>query len=557
MVFQCRCLGVLGFLGACSANPSPSGHPVQLGEEVLCTAPSDRIDFQEQAAARGIVRRTDTELQAGFPLGAGLVAVDADQDGDIDLLFSVASGFPQVFENDGVGNFSEVEQSEALSSLEDHFLLGFGMVDFDGDALLDVVLFGPRTVAVALQEGALRFGALKTVFVDSSPQVGLAVSAAFGDADNDGDLDLFLPGLDPVGFGPPDEVGVKPSLDRLLVREGKAFHLGPFFQNQKGPGLSMVALFGDREGDGDQDLFVPSLRGYFGMSPSSFYRNTGAQEFASLFTEDAASVHADLPISGMGIDSAELNSDGQLDYCMSDLNRMHCLLSSDAGTYAESAVALGLVLPAQKEGHGWSGWSVDLADLDNNGSLDLVVAGGAPLNEVGDGLDYASSQDFLWWGQEGGFALAADQPFQNTVGHYGMAVADLDNNGALDVVFSGVAGEVRAFYNGCKASAWTDVRLAGPPGNPQALGARVFLRANGQRQVRQIQGLRALAQGPARAYFGLGEAESIGKLTVAWPDGAITISRDLPVNRPIVVPHPSRLFGSGETGWLADSEDGP
>jgi hypothetical protein len=557
MVFQSRWVGVVGLLVACTPEPTPSGHPVQLGPEIVCTAESSGAAFKEQAAAHGIVRRVGVALDRAFPLDVGVAAVDADQDGDVDLFLAVESGFPQVLENAGDGTFSEVPQSVALSALESETLLGFGLMDFDGDGLPDLLLFGPRAVAVAQNQGRLEFGQLRTVFVDTTAEVGLALSAAFGDADQDGDLDLFLPGLDPVGFEAPTEIGLRPSLDRFLIREGESYHLGPFFKNQAGPGLSMLGMFTDREGDGDPDLLVPSLRGAFGMTPTSFYRNTSAQEIGFLFEEDAAAVHADLAFSGMGMDSADLNGDGQQDYCMSDLNRIQCLLSSDAGTFSESARALGLRLPTQQEGEGWSGWSLDLVDLNNDAVLDLVVAGGAPMNQVGDGLDYSGAQNQLWWGENGGFELAPEQPFSNSVDHFGMVVADFDKNGSRDVLFSGPGGEVRAYFNSCSTTAWAEISLAGPEGNAQGLGARVFLRANELRHARQIQGLRGLAQGPAQAHFGLGEAESIGKLTVVWPDGEITISKDLPVNRALRVPHPSRLVGEGETGFFANHEGVP
>jgi hypothetical protein len=552
MIFRFRWIWVGGMALACASPLVPSGHPVQLGAEVLCTSDStvEAINFEELAAAHGIVRRVGTPLGRNFPLDAGLAAVDADLDGDADLFFTVESEFPQVLENDGAGHFTEVEQSVVLSSVEAASLLGFALVDFDGDGLLDVLLFGPRTVVLSENLGGLSFGPLRTVFVDETPEAGIAVSAAFGDADNDGDLDIFLPGLDPVAFEPPSELGVVPSLDRLLIREGDRLQMGPRFQTQSGPGLSMLALFSDREGDGDQDLLVPSLRGSFGLAPTAFYRNTGAEALGERFEDDAGVVYADLPVSGMGVDSADLNGDGQMDYCISDLNRLQCLLSSDSGTFSESAGSLGLLLPAMEADQGWSGWSLDFVDLDNDDALDVVVAGGMPLNNVGDGLDYAGSQDKVWWGRQGVFELDVEDVLLGSREHYGMASADLDNNGTMDLVFAGRDAAVQAFFTTCRRASWTDVSLAGPEGNTQGLGARVFIRANGLRHARQIQGLRGLSQGPSQAHFGLGEAESIGKLTVVWPDGTITISRDLPVNRSIRVPHPSRLFGEGETGFL-------
>jgi len=445
---------------------------VQLGEEQVCESPTEGLDrFVEAAEAHGLTRRVGAETNgdSSIPLAVGIAAADADSDGDIDLFLSVESAFPQVLENDGSGHFTEVPQNVALDAVQAIALLGFAVVDFDGDGLRDVLLFGPRSVELSRNLGGLEFAPLRTVYSESANEVGVSISASFGDVDLDGDLDLFLPGLDPVASQAPTEFGQSPSVDRLLLREKAQFVLGTTMEAAVGPGISMVGLFTDRDSDGDQDLLVPTLRGAFGMAPTAFYRNTGDDETSELFHEDASQIHADLAMSGMGVDSADLNRDEDLDYCISDLNRIQCLLSDGDGAFYEGAQALGLMLPDAPPGNGWSGWSIDLVDLDNDGHLDAVVAGGAPLNEVGDGLDYSHSPNQIWQGGEEGFTRHSSALLAGETDHYGLLSADLNGDGAQDLLFSGRDGELQAYYSQCTSGSWVDVQLAGPPGNEQGL----------------------------------------------------------------------------------------
>jgi hypothetical protein len=105
---------------------------------------------------------------------------------------------------------------------------------------------------------------------------------------------------------------------------------------------------------------------------------------------------------------------------------------------------------------------------------------------------------------------------------------DLDNDGLRDAliatghsVFSG-SKRVRLWRNRAPGgNHWLEVDLAGPPGNEQAVGARVHLRCGPHEEygfAGQSDDAR-FSQGHYRLYFGLGECERVGELTVRWPDG--------------------------------------
>ena len=552
-------LPILGCLG-CSSEPTPSGHPVQLGEEQICSESNsaEALVYQEEAAARGIVRRESQSpsVEGTLPLDVGLAVTDADGDRDLDLVVAVRGEFPQLFENDGAGGFSEkmrVErEGEALMLAG---VTGFFLQDWNGDALADLVFLGPRSVSVSLNQGQMSFGKIQAVFTDSSPKVGVPISAVQADLDADGDLDLFLPSLDPMGSDTLSEIGQEGSVDRILERRADRYVLGDELQGENGPGIAMVGLATDQDDDKDLDLLVPSLRGAFGMAPTAFYRNPTLGSSDEEWSDQAASLSADLPISGMGADSFDVNGDGRWDYCFSDLNRIQCLLSGSDGGYSEGAQAIGMSPITLESGKGWSGWSLEAADLDNDGYPEIAVVAGMPLNQVGDNLDYSGGRDRIWRGHEAGFELDESTSFSSTSEHYGLVAADLDLDGSLELVTTGPNQELELHRKPCNDGHWVRVSLAGPPGNTAGLGASIALETENGVQVRELHGVRGFAQGPAAAHFGLGDADEVHRMVVSWPDGVSTASVDLPVNRTIHVPHPSRIVGGGDTAELWDSAD--
>jgi len=111
----------------------------------------------------------------------------------------------------------------------------------------------------------------------------------------------------------------------------------------------------------------------------------------------------------------------------------------------------------------------------------------------------------------------------------GIAIADFDNDGDLDLVVNHnpgdntVAERRRATFLrndvGARRS-WLAVELQGTEANRDAVGATVAVEAGGMRQVRQVTAGAAYAsQNSRRVYFGLGQAEHVDRLTVRWPGG--------------------------------------
>ncbi len=541
-------------------------HPFADGGEVFCEDPVSGFDrFTEATAERGIVLDTP---DGGLPENqrtATVVAHDGDGDGDVDLFFSHPSGAPQTFANDGAGNFTAVPQTAAVPSPG---LVGttptgvFGMADLTGDAAPDLVTIGLGTILFAPNEGELTFGDF--VGLDWSPAAyPMAFSFNLGDVDADGDLDLFLPGLDPFADGFP--AGDR-SLSRLYRNDGTGLSLAaevPLAGGQEG--LSVLGVFTDRDADGDQDLFVMADRAQWGWPASAFYRNDGNDpDGDAILVDDAAAIGADLAFSGMGVDVLDMNGDGVFDYCMSDVGRPKCLTSLGDGTWFENGLALGLEIPPLDDGQDWSGWSTDVADFDNDGVEDLAISAAFPAvpPDFDFGADFSVQPDAIWQGEpDGTFVMRSEEVgFDSEHLHYGSVVADLDGDGYLEIVTSGNGDDVHVFWNSCGEGAWLAVDLVGLPPNQEAYGARVTVDAGGVRKMRELQNLRAFGQGPSQVHFGLGAADVADSVTVHWPDGTVTVSRDVPVRRKITIGHPDAAgnaptdFGTGSDPFGDDDD---
>jgi hypothetical protein len=130
----------------------------------------------------------------------------------------------------------------------------------------------------------------------------------------------------------------------------------------------------------------------------------------------------------------------------------------------------------------------------------------------------------------------------------GVAVADYDNDGDLDIAVnhnlgdSGEASRGRAtlLRNDIgERRHWLAVELVGTQSNRDAVGAEVVLESGDLRQLRLVTaGSSYASQNGQRIYFGLGDRQSAGRLEVRWPSGLVETFDDL------------------EAGWLVRLEEG-
>ena len=502
-----------------------------LGEEIVCSEPVDGPErFFEDGVARGLDRALSDpgavdELLA-YGHGGSTVAQDLEGDGDIDLVFGRLDGPPDIYLNDGQARFSRLEAELALPTERRFETTSVSGVDVDDDGRVDLLLGNGGWFLLFRGEGDGAFAAYEELHIEAEQPRKEFLTHAWGDPDGDNDLDLLLPSTS-MGQGEGD-----PEL--ILFQDAGSWDDPLLLDNGVGT-TTLLGLFTDVDSDHDQDVFIPSDLG----PPSTLWENDGG-----VFTEVASAVGTDIVMAAMGIDAADINGDGLLDYCMTDVGPLRCLQSDASGIYLEPGPGLGLT-PSDWVGQaGTVGWSFDFADFDADGRLDAAQSSGPfPEEDIGNDIDFFDWPDLLWFGDDDGrFAdVTADVGFGDIGNNVGLVTADFDGDGFLDIVTAGPLRPPSLFMNRCSDGGWLLVDLVGPLGNVEGIGAAVEVRAGDHRQLREVQTLRGLSQGPSEVHFGVGARDRVDRVTVRWTDGTTSSFEDVPTRRRVTIAHPSRV----------------
>ena len=117
----------------------------------------------------------------------------------------------------------------------------------------------------------------------------------------------------------------------------------------------------------------------------------------------------------------------------------------------------------------------------------------------------------------------------------GLAAADFDNDGRMDIAVNTIGGRLVLLRNTSPAGHWLEVRLA-----RFAPGARVTVTlADGRSWTQEVQsGSSYLSSEDPRLHFGLGAATRVAVLTIRYPGGATVRLRNVPADRVVLAPRP-------------------
>jgi hypothetical protein len=132
-------------------------------------------------------------------------------------------------------------------------------------------------------------------------------------------------------------------------------------------------------------------------------------------------------------------------------------------------------------------------------------------------------------------AWGLDQPsFSN-----GASIADLDDDGDLDIVVNNMNQEAYVYQNNAEQTGnhFLRVKVRGPKSNLQGLGAKIWIKYNnGQQQMEQLKLNRGyLGTIEPIAHFGLGKIDAVDEIKVEWYDGKENILKNPKINSEVVV----------------------
>jgi hypothetical protein len=291
------------------------------------------------------------------------------------------------------------------------------------------------------------------------------------------------------------------------------------------------AVFTDYDRDGRLDLYVAN-----DADPNQLYRNAPRRGGVGFYLEEVAKLESvDDSNAGMGIAAADFSSDGRPDLLVTNAReQLHAAFRSRFSRSGPSFVDARPDISAAF-GTRSTGWGASWADLNLDGDLDLVVANGAiPVVNLAKNAERIQVLENLA-GQDGRarFAPAAvGLRGAPRVNGRGLATADYDNDGDLDIAVNSIGGRLILLQNRSARGHWLEVRLR--TFAPGTVVTAVL--ADGRRLVREVLvGSSYLSSEDPRVHFGLGQATRVRELRVRFPDGSETRRRNVPADRTVVV----------------------
>ncbi len=504
----------------------------------------NRVQFTEVAAQSGITFRNENGASAEKYMvetfGSGVGVIDFDNDGLPDLFFAngadLAHGKPSPgnvrYRNLGNGKFEDVTATAGVAG-NGMFATGVTVGDYDNDGYLDIYLTGFGSNQLFRNKG-------DGTFSEVTARAGVggggwSSSAAWVDYDHDGYIDLFVGryieydlrkapycGYHKPGYRmycDPQQFDGTPALLYHNNGDGTFTDVARKAGVANPAGKSLGVAIADVDGDGWPDIFVANdgVRNFL-------YRNKGDGTFDDITY--GAGVGFDVngkALAGMGTEMVDLDGDGLPDIFFTAFSGQYNPIYHNLGKllFEDGTVKAGLPSSVKTLGFG-----AKVFDFDNDGYPDIYVTNGHVTDNVtlyDPKLAYRQP-DLLYRNLGGGRFrdVSAESGPALRIQHVGrgLAVADFDNDGDLDVVVSDAGGSPLLLRNdGGNRNHWIAIRARGRESNRFGIGSKVRVTGSGRTQLREINPYGSyLSTSDTRLYFGLGSA-ALARIEIQWPSG--------------------------------------
>ena len=538
--------------GSARMQLDSKGRPITEGGFVT-TGP---VIFEDVSEKAGLTHWTHT---MGTPAktyiietkGSGVGLIDYDRDGWLDIY--MVNGSTQdaltgkttpphaaLFHNNHDGTFTDVAAKAGVTN--DRWGFGVAIADYDNDGWPDIFVsnFGGNRLYHNNHDGT---------FTDVAAKAGVVLGnwssgATWGDYDGDGRLDLFVAGYlhwdwnhlpqssdqnafctfrgEKVACGPR---GLEGEPDHLFHNNGD----GTFTDVSVKAGVSdpskyygLGAVFADINNDGKPDLLVGN-----DSTPNYLYLNKGDGTFEDVSYDSGFALdQAGRETASMGIAVGDYQNNGLLDVFNTTFSDDYKPLYHNDGdanmTDISDQTGLGeITVP-------FLSWGDAFFDYDNDGWKDLMMSDGHVYPQA-DQYNWGTSwkeRPMLFHNMQGKrfepVPAVEGSGLADVIAGRGMAVGDLFNDGKMDVVINVMDGHPVLLRNvSPDHHHWLEMQLVGKTPR-DAVGAAVYLTANGMRQREDVlSGGSYLSSNDQRPHFGLGDATTVDKLEVHWPDGTV------------------------------------
>lgn len=482
-------------------------------------------------------------------LGSGAAIFDFDNDGRMDIFLLQNAGAPsaskhQLFHQEKDGQFRNVSDGSGVDLPGRGMGVAIGDVDNDGRS--DVFITEYDRVRLFHNLGDGKFAEITSETGLDNPHWGM--SAAFFDYDRDGWLDLIVvnyvdysPSMKcpeaqgkPGYCGPSGFQGTIPRLFHNLSAHGRGIRfedvtVSAGLGKLAGPGLGVGCA--DFNGDHWPDLLIAN-DGHVNWLLINQRNGTFTEEAA---TRGVAYNQMGAVEANMGIAVGDSDGDGLFDILVTHLStETHTLWKQSPQGYFQDATTVSQVAASAWRG---TGFGTVLSDLNSDGAPDLIVVnGGIKRHTTNPAPHGKANNDPFWNGFEqrsqifsnsgtGVFTdvSEANLAFSGTAAiARGLAVGDLDNDGAPDVIVTRIAAPARVYRNIAPRGHWLTVRVVEPDlGGRDAYGAEITITHGESSQIAWVNPAQSyLCSNDPRAHFGLGSATRVESIRVVWPDGS-------------------------------------
>jgi enediyne biosynthesis protein E4 len=495
---------------------------------------------------------TDVTLQAGFPGVAELNSswcvswADYDGDGFIDIITlghvqNLTGSISQLWHNNGDGTFTDVTFQAGMdhSNGDAH---GAVWADYDNDGLLDLFVAKGTMKTNAIDYDELWKNNGDGTFTNIAHSAGVESlghrnrGAAAIDYNTDSFLDIFDTSFQrPTGGG--ENLFYRSNGDLTFTDVAAAAGLQrPDIQNR-------TCAWADYDGDGLLDVFI--------TQSDALYKNNGDGTFTDV-TDAAGIIHnsddvqasawGDYDADGYpdlyvtrGVESSQgEDGEGALGSQVPDAQVPNILYHNNGdGTFTDVTIQTGTSNVAGALGVTWE-------DYNNDGNLDLYIVNSKPplldnrlFRNNGDGTFTDMASQAGVGAKIPGNGRGSDATF-----------GDYDNDGFPDLMVDNGGGTsvgwYMLFHNNGNGNSWLKVVLRGTRSNRSGIGAKLRLVAGGKTQYREYTGQHYMGQNYIPIHFGLGQATSVGSLTIQWPSGTRQKLTNIAANQTITVVEPRR-----------------